>query len=147
MFPVFLVYRLAVIIPEHIIVFISYIFPPTGGSICRNLVYLNQLWSSTYIQCTQLAIICWISDRLLLDFGADPNAKDRIGNTPLHLAACTNSVPVITLLLKAGTHISSTNSPLQLAITKFNIIKRSAMPHPVLKEQVAQVCVGQRSVR
>lgn len=40
--------------------------------------------------------------RLLLDKGANPNQKDSLGNTPLHLAACTNHVEVVTLLLKAG---------------------------------------------
>jgi ankyrin repeat domain-containing protein 54 len=40
--------------------------------------------------------------RLLLAKGANPNQKDAMGNTALHLAACTNNVPVVTLLLKAG---------------------------------------------
>jgi ankyrin repeat protein len=39
---------------------------------------------------------------LLLEKGADPNIKDPLGNTPLHLAACTNNIAVVTLLLKAG---------------------------------------------
>ena len=37
---------------------------------------------------------------VLLRHGADPNQTDRLGNTPLHLAACTNHVPVVTLLLR-----------------------------------------------
>ncbi|XP_022280169.1 ankyrin repeat domain-containing protein 54 isoform X3 [Canis lupus familiaris] len=40
--------------------------------------------------------------QLLLDHGADPNQRDGLGNTPLHLAACTNHVPVITTLLRGG---------------------------------------------
>ena len=36
----------------------------------------------------------------LLRHGANPNQTDRLGNTALHLAACTNHVPVVTLLLR-----------------------------------------------
>jgi ankyrin repeat protein len=32
--------------------------------------------------------------RLLLQHGADPNRKDSLGNTALHLAACTNHIEV-----------------------------------------------------
>ena len=37
---------------------------------------------------------------VLLRHGADPNLTDRLGNTALHLAACTSHVPVVTLLLR-----------------------------------------------
>ena len=32
--------------------------------------------------------------RILLQHGADPNRKDTLGNTALHLAACTNHIEV-----------------------------------------------------
>ena len=50
-------------------------------------------------------ICCCYLVSLLLKHGANPNLKDQIGNTPLHLAACTNHVRVVTLLLKAGKSI------------------------------------------
>lgn len=40
--------------------------------------------------------------RLLLKYGANPNIKDALGNNPLHLAACTHHMEVVTLLLKGG---------------------------------------------
>ncbi|KAB0393816.1 hypothetical protein E2I00_000695 [Balaenoptera physalus] len=74
--------------------------------------------------------------QLLLDHGADPNQRDGLGNTPLHLgqdtvllplvgtqaepqwswtlspcsspsAACTNHVPVITTLLRGGARVDA----------------------------------------
>ena len=66
---------------------------------------------------------------VLLRHGADPNQKDRLGNTAMHLAACTNHVPVVTLLLKAGTDLTTLDNngrtPLQLAQTKLKILQRS----------------------
>lgn len=40
--------------------------------------------------------------RLLLEYGADPNIKDGLGNTSLHLAACTNDVEMALVLIKGG---------------------------------------------
>jgi len=37
-----------------------------------------------------------------LKYGANPNIKDALGNNPLHLAACTHHMDVVTLLLKGG---------------------------------------------
>jgi ankyrin repeat protein len=37
-----------------------------------------------------------------LEKEANPNTKDTLRNTPLHLAACTNNVAFVTLLLKPG---------------------------------------------
>jgi ankyrin repeat protein len=39
---------------------------------------------------------------MLLDAGADPNARSASGGTPLHTAAFTGNVPVVQLLLAAG---------------------------------------------
>jgi ankyrin repeat protein len=40
--------------------------------------------------------------KLLIKHKADLEARDCIGNTPLHLAACTNHTAIITELLQAG---------------------------------------------
>ena len=65
---------------------------------------------------------------VLLRHGADPNLTDRLGNTALHLAACTSHVPVVTLLLRTGTTLTTTDNngrtPLQLAQSKLKILQR-----------------------
>ncbi|XP_040841814.1 ankyrin repeat domain-containing protein 54 isoform X3 [Ochotona curzoniae] len=64
---------------------------------------------------------------LLLDHGADPNQRDGLGNTPLHLAACTSHVPVITTLLRGGARVDALDragrTPLHLAKSKLSILQ------------------------
>lgn len=58
-----------------------------------------------YLLTTKLSyiiIILTLLNRLLLEYGADPNQIDSLGNTPLHLAVCTNHISVVTLLLRSG---------------------------------------------
>lgn len=68
--------------------------------------------------------------RLLLQHGANPNQKDSVGNTPLHLSACTNHFDVVTDLLRAGTDVSTLDNngrnPLQLAQSKLKLIMQCA---------------------
>jgi ankyrin repeat protein len=45
--------------------------------------------------------------RLLLNYGANTNVRDCVGNLPIHLAIISSHVPVVTLLLEAGTDIHS----------------------------------------
>uniref|UniRef100_A0A2K6LAA0 Ankyrin repeat domain-containing protein 54 n=1 Tax=Rhinopithecus bieti TaxID=61621 RepID=A0A2K6LAA0_RHIBE len=71
--------------------------------------------------------VCLSPVQLLLDHGADPNQRDGLGNTPLHLAACTNHVPVITTLLRGGARVDALDragrTPLHLAKSKLNILQ------------------------
>lgn len=66
---------------------------------------------------------------MLLERGADPNQRDVIGNTALHLAACTNHTEMVTLLLKAGTDINaidnSGRTPLHLAQSKLKLLQQN----------------------
>jgi ankyrin repeat protein len=45
-------------------------------------------------------ILLWSIIHFLFQYGADPNSKDILGNTALHLAACTNHIQVIILFSK-----------------------------------------------
>lgn len=69
---------------------------------------------------------------LLLEHGADPNKRDIIGNTPLHLAAVTSKISVVTLLLKAGTNVHSLDkygcSPLRIAQKKLRMLQEYGKP-------------------
>ncbi len=68
--------------------------------------------------------------QVLLSHGSDPNQKDALGNTALHLAACTNHVGVVTQLLRCGrTNVSELDNhgrtPIQLAQSKLKLLQRS----------------------
>ncbi|EHA97577.1 Ankyrin repeat domain-containing protein 54 [Heterocephalus glaber] len=54
--------------------------------------------------------------QLLLDHRADPNQRNGMGNTLLHLVACTNHFSVITTLLRGGARMDA----LHLAKSKRN---------------------------
>lgn len=82
--------------------------------------------------------------KLLLDHGANPNQIDSLGNTPLHLAAITSKISVVTLLLKAGTNVLSSDrrgyNPLQLAQAKLRMLQNCKGTDTVrIKEEIHKV--------
>lgn len=47
---------------------------------------------------------------VLLNGGADPNAKDKYGNTPLHISFTKKDSPMIFLLLDYGADLNALNN-------------------------------------
>jgi hypothetical protein len=81
-----------------------------------------------------------------LDNGADPNQKDVIGNTALHLATCTHNIPIITLLLEKGTDLTSLDrtgtSPLHMVISRLRMAQDNRLKHSaseLFKNELCQI--------
>lgn len=73
--------------------------------------------------------------KMLLDKGADPNAKNANGSTPVHTAAFTGNVPVLEMLLEAGGDPQAPDkegrSPLDLARERGNTEAAAELHHAV----------------
>lgn len=74
----------------------------------------------------------------LLKYGANPNQKDLLGNTPLHLAVCSassiNFNMTVRILLNHGSSVRCTDkmgrNPLDLANSKLSLMRRRRCDYP-----------------
>lgn len=73
---------------------------------------------------------CEVSVRILIDAGADLNARGDLGCTPLHDAVSFNQHRIAELLLEAGAEMDSIN---EMDWTLWNVCKDEAMKDLLLK--------------
>eukprot|EP00040_Diaphanoeca_grandis_P030977 m.184399 g.184399 ORF g.184399 m.184399 type:complete len:141 (-) comp32186_c0_seq3:24-446(-) len=66
---------------------------------------------------------------LMIQHSADLNQRDSNGNTPLHLAACTKHVKMVTLLMDSGCDIAAKNgfdrTPLHYAESHLRMLRKA----------------------
>lgn len=82
--------------------------------------------------------------KALVDHGADVNAEDSIGNTPMHLACISGRISMVGVLLRAGATVSATksrSSPLTLALSRLQSMmnERRTISSPEVKTEIIEV--------
>jgi ankyrin repeat protein len=83
--------------------------------------------------------------RLLCQAGADPNAVDFWGMTPLHHAAVIGKVPAVRILLKHKADVNVLDKDLSSPIHK-SVVWQNRCTYELLRNEGAKLDLGQESV-